>query len=191
MNDQTMKELMITDILQVHLMDSMQTIYSQLSEQPDRFVVVLDDEKVPLYVITADEMKRKMPRSLDWPSVRDFAARLPEALLVDEKVALGRAMVFFHMMETSPRPPGLVVVRDKEVVGVLPYDVLADYFNKVTVPELEVKGQTVRKSQPVDVPNAVFRCRRYPRCSYKKTVSQVDESLLCKIPAHGRMVLVQ
>lgn len=193
MSEQTLKELMSTDILIVHLEDSMQDVYPRLTEQPERFVVVLDDEDVPLYVVTAGEMKRKMPRSLDWPGVGDLAARLAEALLVDEKVTMDQAMVFFGTMSTlEPQPKGLVVVHGDEVVGVLPYKALNGHYNETIVPKLTAKGQTVRAGQPVTVASAVFRCRRHPRCSYEETVSQADRPPLCGVSsAHGHMVLVQ
>lgn len=182
MSEQTLKELMVTDVLQVHLADSMQDIYQQLAEQPDRFVVVLDDEDVPLYLTTAGEMRSKMPRSLDWPAVGDFATRLSEALLVDEDVTLDQAMVFF-----GTQPTGLVVMRDAQVVGVLPYERLTDYYNEKIVPEVKAVGKTVRAGEPVAIPSAVFCCRRYPRCSFKVTVASVDTPPLCGITAaHGR-----
>lgn len=194
MSDQTMKELMITDILRVHLTDSMQSIYQQLSEQPDRFVVVLDEENVPLYLTTADEIKRKMPRGPEWPSVGSFAARLPEALLVDENVTLSRAMVFFSTISSlEPQPRGLVVMHDDEAAGVLSYDVLVGYFKDVTVLELEAKGVPTERGDagtPQTIANAVFRCRRYPRCSFESTADLVDKPPLCGVlAAHGRTKL--
>ncbi len=187
MTEQTVKELMSTDFLSVHLKDSMQEVYPQLTE-PDRFVVVLDDEDIPDRLTTAGEMKRKMPRSLEWPSVGDLSARLPEALLVDEDATIDRAMVFFGTMSQLELPPkGLVVMREVEVVGVLPYEALNDFFNENVVPEAVAKGQTVRAGQPVTVASAVFRCRRYPKCSFEIAASMVDEVPLCGlVAAHGR-----
>jgi signal-transduction protein with cAMP-binding, CBS, and nucleotidyltransferase domain len=182
MGKKTLKELMVTDFLQVHLTDSMQDVYPQLTERPDRFVVVLDDEGVPLYLTTADEMRGKMPRSLDWPAVGDFAARLSEALLADEGATIDQAMVFF-----GAQPRGLAVMRDSEVMGVLPYETLVDHFNERIVPLVQAAGQTVRAGQPVTVASAVFRCRRYPRCSFEIAVTQINEPPLCGIQAaHGR-----
>jgi hypothetical protein len=188
MSEQAVKELMGTNFLTVYLRNSMQDVYPQLTEQPDRFVVVLDDEEVPLHLTTADEMKRKMPRSLDWPNVRDLATRLPEALLVDEKATIDQAMVFFGTIsKLEPRPRGLVVMREAEVVGILPYEALNDYYDKNIVPEVIAEGLIVRAGQPVTVPHAVFRCRRHPRCSFEIAADLVDEPPLCGITAaHGR-----
>ena len=189
MSEQTLKELMVTNVLIVHLADSMEEVFPKISDQPDRYVVVLDDEDVPLYITTGDEMKRKMPRSLSWPVVGDFAARLPEALLADENAAIDQAMVFFGMMsQLEPQPEGLVVMRDTKVVGILPYSALVDYFHEQTIPELKAAGQIVRRAgQPVTVANAVFRCRRYPRCSFEITADLIDKPPLCGVQAaHGR-----
>jgi hypothetical protein len=188
MSKQAVKELMSPDFLTVYLRDSMQDVYPHLTEQPDRFVVVLDDEEVPLHLTTADEMKRKMPRSLDWPNVGDLATRLPEALLVDEKATIDQAMVFFGTMsQLEPRPRGLVVMREAEVVGILPYEALNDYYDENIVPEVIAEGLIVRAGQPVTVPHAVFRCRRHPRCSFEITADLVDKPPLCGIQAaHGR-----
>ena len=189
MSKQTLKELMVTDVLIAHLADSMEEVFPKISELPERFVVVLNDEDVPLYLITAGEMKRKMPRSLDWPSVGDLASRLPEALLVDENVAIDQAMVFFGMMsQLEPQPKGLVVMRDTKVVGILPYSALDDYFNEQIVPRLKTERQIVRTGgQSVTVANAVFRCRRHPRCSFEVTVASIDKPPLCGVQAaHGR-----
>lgn len=188
MSEQAVKELMGTNFLTVYLKNSMQDVYPHLTEQPDRFVVVLDDEEVPLHLTTADEMKRKMPRSLDWPNVGDLATRLPEALLVDEKATIAQAMVFFGTIsQLEPRPKGLVVMRKAEVVGILPYEALNDYYDKNIVPEVVAQGLTVRAGQPVTVPHAVFRCRRYPRCSFEIAADLVDKPPLCGITAaHGR-----
>jgi hypothetical protein len=188
MSKQAVKELMSPDFLTVYLRDSMQDVYPHLTEQPDRFVVVLDDEEVPLHLTTADEMKRKMPRSLDWPNVGDLATRLPEALLVDEKATIDQAMVFFGTMsQLEPRPRGLVVMREAEVVGTLPYEALNDYYDENIVPEVIAEGLIVRAGQPVTVPHAVFRCRRHPRCSFEITADLVDKPPLCGIQAaHGR-----
>ena len=184
MSKQTLKELMVTDVLIAHLADSMEEVFPKISEQPERFVVVLDDEDVPLYLITAGEM----PRSLDWPSVGDLASRLPEALLVDENVAIDQAMVFFGMMsQLEPQPKGLVVMRDTKVVGILPYSALDDYFNEQIVPRLKTEEQIVRADQPVTVANVVFRCRRHPRCPFEVTVASIDKPPLCGVQAaHGR-----
>lgn len=192
MSKQTLKELMVTDVLIAHLADSMEEVFPKISEQPERFVVVLDDEDVPLYLITAGEMKRKMPRSLDWPSVGDLASRLPEALLVDENVAIDQAMVFFGMMsQLEPQPKGLVVMRDTKVAGILPYSALDDYFNEQIVPRLKTEGQIVRSGQPVTVASAIFRCRRYPRCSFETPPASVDKPPLCgEQAAHGRTRLI-
>ena len=188
MSEQAVKELMGTNFLTVYLRNSMQDVYPQLTEQPDRFVVVLDDEEVPLHLTTADEMKRKMPRSLDWPNVVDLATRLPEALLVDEKATIAQAMVFFGTIsQLEPRPRGLVVMHEAEVAGILPYEALNDYYDENIVPEVIAEGQIVRAGQPVTVPHAVFRCRRHPRCSFEITADLVDEPPLCGITAaHGR-----
>ena len=188
MSEQAVQELMKTDFLTAYLTDSMQDVYPQLTEQPDRFVIVLDDEDVPLHLSTADEMKRKMPRSLEWPSVGDLATRLPEALLVDENATIDQAMVFFGTMsQLEPQPRGLVVMHDAKVAGVLPYEALNDYYSQHIVPESIAKGQVVRKDQPVTVANAVFRCRRYPRCSFEMKADLVDQAPLCGInAAHGR-----
>jgi hypothetical protein len=190
MSEQAVKELMGTNFLTVYLRNSMQDVYPQLTEQPDRFVVVLDDEEVPLHLTTADEMKRKMPRSLDWPNVGDLATRLPEALLVDEKATLDQAMVFFGTIsKLEPQPRGLVVMREAEVVGILPYEALIDYHAKNIVPEVTAQGLTITRKtgQPVTVPHAVFRCRRHPRCSFEIAADLVDEPPLCGITAaHGR-----
>ena len=192
MSEQTLRELMIPDVLIVHVADSMQELHPQISDQPERFVVVLDEEEVPLYLATGDEIKRKMPRSLDWPALADFAARLPEALLVDENVTLDQAMVFFNTMSTEkPQSQGLVVMGDDGVVGVLSYDALNDHYNAAIVPQLQKSAQIVRDDGAVTVANATFRCRRHPRCKHKQTVSQVDRPPLCRIAAHGHMVLVQ
>jgi len=188
MSEQAVKELMGTNFLTVYLRNSMQDVYPQLTEQPDRFVVVLDDEEVPLHLTTADEMKRKMPRSLDWPNVVDLATRLPEALLVDEKATIAQAMVFFGTIsQLEPRPRGLVVMHEAEVAGILPYEALNDYYDENIVPEVIAEGQIVRAGQPVTVPHAVFRCRRHPRCSFEIAADLVDEPPLCGITAaHGR-----
>jgi len=188
MSKQAVKELMSTNFLTVYLRDSMQDVYPHLTEQPDRFVVVLDDEEVPLHLTTADEIKRKMPRSLDWPNVGDLATRLPEALLVDEKATIDQAMVFFGTMsQLEPRPRGLVVMREAKVTGILPYEALNDYYDENIVPEVLAEGQTLRAGQPVTVPHAVFRCRRHPRCSFEITADLVDKPPLCGIQAaHGR-----
>jgi hypothetical protein len=192
MSERTLKDLMIPDVLIVHLADNLQEIYPQISNQPDLFVVVLDDEDVPLHLTTGEEIKRKMPRSLDWPDVADFAARLPQALLVDENVTVSQAMVFFSTLSTlEPQPPGLVAMGDDGVVGVLPYEALNDFYNAEIVPKLQESAQIVRADGAVTVAHASFRCRRHPRCSYTKTVSQVDRPPLCRIAAHGHMVLVQ
>jgi hypothetical protein len=192
MSEQTLRELTIPDVLIVHLADNMEELYSQISDQPERFVVVLDEEDVPLYLSTGQEIKCKMPRSPDWPALADFAARLPEALLVDENVTLDQAMVFFSTLSTlEPQPQGLVVMGDDGVIGVLSYDALNDFYNAEIVPQLQESAQIVRADGAVTVARASFRCRRHPRCSYTKTVSQVDRPPLCKIAAHGHMVLVK
>jgi len=181
MSEQTLKELMVTDVLIVHLADSMQDVFPKITELPDRFVVILDDEDVPLYLTTGSEMRSKMPRSLSWPAVGDFAARLPEALLVDENVTIDRAMVFF-----GAQPKGLVVMHDAEVVGIVPYEVLTDYYSERIVPELTAKGHTVRAGQPVTIASAIFQCRRHPRCSFEITAASVDVPPLCGVQAaHG------
>jgi signal-transduction protein with cAMP-binding, CBS, and nucleotidyltransferase domain len=191
MSEQAVQALMSTDFLTVYLTQSMQDVYPQLTGQADRFVVVLDDEDVPLHLTTADEMRRKMPRSLEWPSVGDLAARLPEALLVDEKATIDQAMVLFGtMFRLEPQPRGVVVMRDTEVAGILPYAALNDYYSEHIVPESIAQGQVVRKGQPITVASAVFRCRRYPRCSFEIKADLVDEPPLCGITAaHGRTKL--
>lgn len=188
MSKQAVKELMGSDFLTVYLRDSMQDVYPHLTEQPDRFVVVLDDEEVPLHLTTADEMKRKMPRSLDWPNVGDLATRLPEALLVDEKATIDQAMVFFGTMsQLEPRPRGLVVMREAEVAGILPHKALNDYYDENIVPEVLAEGLIQRTDPSVTVPHAVFRCRRHPRCPFEITADLVDKPPLCGIQAaHGR-----
>jgi hypothetical protein len=190
MSEQTMKELMDTDVLVVHQADSMETIYPQLSGQLERLVVILDDEDVLTHVTTADELRRKMPRSIEWPDVRDLVARLSEAFLVDEEVTLERVKGFFHLLEKSP---GLVVVRDGQVTGVLPHAVLEDYFQTVIWPELEAQGIPVERiaGMPQTVPNAVFRCRRYPRCTFETTADMAGQPPLCgKNSTHGRTQLI-
>jgi hypothetical protein len=187
MSEQRVKELMTTDFIVIHLAESMQEVYPRISDLPERFVVVLDDEGVPLHLVTAGQMRRKMPRSLDWPTVEEMAPRLPEALLVQEGVSIGQAMVFFGAIsKLEPQPEGLVVMRGAEVVGVLAYESLDDYYREKIVPEIVAEGKVVRAGQPVTVASAVFRCRRHPRCSFQVTLELVDEPPLCGImAAHG------
>ena len=189
MGDQMLKELMVADVLIAHLADSMETVFAKISARPEQFVVILDEENVPLHLTTGREMKSKMPRSLDWPQVRDLSARLPEALLVDQDVTLSRAMIFFNILsDSTPQPPGLVVMRADQVAGVLSYDVLSDYFQTELVLESQTKdGGIVRGGVPQTIADAVFQCRRYPRCSFESSAAMIDEPPLCGAqPAHGR-----
>ncbi len=190
MCEQTMQELMTEDVLIVYQADNMQDVYPQLSGRPERFVVILDDEDVPTHLTTANDLKRKMPRSLDWPNVIELVDRLPEALLVDEAVTLERAMVFYQTIGTmTPQPTGLVVMRDDQAVGVLPYTALVEYFNDVTIPALEAQGIPKERAvgTPQTIANAVFCCRRHPRCKFEVTAPLVDEPPLCGLmAAHGR-----
>lgn len=193
MSEQSVREWMTTDFIAVHLADSMEEIYPQLTAVPEQFVVILDDEDVPSHAVTAGQMRRKMPRSLDWPTVKQMVPRLPEALLVQEGVDLGQAMVFFGAMsELEPQPEGLVVMRDAEVAGILPYEILDDYYRENIVPEMAAEGKVVRTGQPVTVASAVFRCRRHPRCSFEVVLDLVDTPPLCGVmAAHGRTMLQQ
>lgn len=190
MNEQTLKkeqsiaEKMVTDILVVHLADGMEAHYAKIAEKPDRFVVILDDENVPLYVATSAKMKGLA--NIAWQSLKRIERRLPKALLVDENVTQERVMVFYNtMQDLERRPEGLVVMRDDQVAGVLPDSVLIDYFEHVIVPEWE--GPTERRDIPITIANAVFRCRRYPKCPFEVTVELVDKPPQCGIQAaHGR-----
>jgi len=193
MSEQKVQGLMTTDLMTVHLEDSMQDIFPQLSAAPDRFVVVLDAEDVPVRAVTAGQLRRKMPRSLEWPTVEQMAPRLPEALLVQENVGIAQAMVFWGSMSTlEPQPEGLVVMRGAQVVGVLPYEILDDYYRANIVPTWLEEAKVVRTGQPVTVASAVFRCRRHPRCSFEITLELVDKPPLCGImAAHGLTQQVQ
>lgn len=190
MSERTMKELMDTDVLVIHQADSMETVAPQLSARPERFVVILDDEDVPTHLTTASDLQGKMPRSLEWPRVAALLTGLPEAYLVGEEVTLERAMGFFHLLTGSP---GLVVVREGRVAGVLPYDALVNYFKTVIVSELKTQGIDPERivGKPQTVPNAVFRCRRYPRCPFETTADMAGEPPLCgRSASHGRTQLV-
>ena len=193
MSEGSLKELPInertdTDILIVHEADGLQEYYSQIKENPDRFVVVLDEDGVPVRVTTAkklDGLKR-----FAWDNIGKVTKRLAEVLEADENVTLERAMVFYQTMQgMDPRPPGLVVIRDNQVAGILSYDVLVEYFNQVTVPEREAQGIPIKRAigMPNTIADAVFRCRRHPRCSFEITASSVDAPPLCgEHAAHGR-----
>lgn len=190
MSEQTMKELMDTDVLVVHQADNMETVYPQLSARPERFVVILDDEDVPTHLTTASDLQGKMPRSLEWPRVETLLPGLPEAYLIGEEVTLDRAMGFYHLLKKSP---GLVVVRDGRVAGVLPYDALVNYFKTVIVSELVAQGIDPERivGKPQTVPSAVFRCRRYPRCTYETSADMAGKPPLCgQSASHGRTQLV-
>lgn len=205
MNEQTLKkeqsiaEKMVTDILVVHLADSMEAHYAKIAEKSDRFVVILDDENVPLYVATSAKMKGLA--NIAWQSLKRIERRLPKALLVDENVTLERVMVFYKTMldpdqdqegRSSPKhpsPEGLVVMSDDQVVGVLPDSVLIAYFDQVVVPEWQAQGVPIQRTDdlPHTIANAVFRCRRYPKCPFEVTVELVDKPPQCGIQAaHGR-----
>jgi CBS domain-containing protein len=190
MSERTMKELMDTDVLVVHQADSMETVAPQLSARPERFIVILDDEDVPTHLTTASDLQGKMPRSLEWPRVGTLLSGLPKAYLVGEAVTLERAMGFYHLLTGSP---GLVVVREGRVAGVLPYEALANYFKTVIVSELVAQGIDLERivGKPQTVPSAVFRCRRYPRCTFETTADMAGEPPLCgKNAIHGRTQLV-
>lgn len=190
MSERTMKELMDADVLVVHQADSIETVYPQLSARPGRFVVILDDEDAPTHLTTAGNLQGKMPRSLEWPRVEALLSGLPEAHLVGEEVTLDRAMGFYHLLTGSP---GLVVVRDGQVTGVLPYEVLTNYFQAIIVPESEAQGIPVERiaGKARTIPNAVFRCRRYPRCTFETTADMAGEPPLCgKNATHGHTQLV-
>lgn len=164
---QKLRDLKSRDFVTVQEAKDLEQYDSRHTKKPELYVVVVDAEGTPETLTTSGDIALGFP---------------PEDLfLADEEIPI------FHLQELRPvlKEQGfsaIGVMRDQEMVGVVR---LQD------VPQAPKYSETMPVALRENFTAAHYRCRRYPRCTYEKTVPLVDAPPLCPVSsAHGHMVLV-
>lgn len=158
-----------------------------ISRDPKDFILLVDREKLPIRITTRDNYLAR-PRnatedlkraSVTWavPPLADISTPLPIFATLLPKIE-------------QTASPGAVILREKQIIGILPKRSLLSIFSHVqqhggleSTRYPDVYGVLAAANIPATV------CYRCTRCNYQIKTSMQTDIPICTVPWHGKLVL--
>lgn len=191
------------DIMGKRVKDCMETTFTILpeslppleasSELPaGNYGVVRDSKGLPVALVAPDDLERAADRSV--PVLKDPSSGLPPTIIIDSEVEIRTLIQSEALTLFSVGARGAVVMENREVVGILPADIISKCIRKSELPATK-SSKGIPGIVDTELPGPII-----PRlgrihcsvCGFTNMVSFIDEENLpqCQNPAKPSHTLV-
>ncbi len=192
-----------SDIMGMRVKDCMEITFTILSESlapleasselpAGNYGVVLDSKGLPVALVAPEDLKRAADRSV--PMLKDPSSGLPPTIIIGSEVEIQTLVQSEALTLFSAGTRGVVVMENREVVGILPAEIIGKYIRKSELTTIKsLKGVPgivdTELGGSITAPLGRIRCSV---CGFTNTVSFIDEINLpqCQNPAKPSHTLV-